>query len=157
MKNLYVKKTMDELVVIHNSLSPEKQATKKTFNSKMKILMKIRALNMRDTFALPEPEKPVVVPKKALKSVDKLFAGTMGRPKGSGFIGLSISILLKKKPHDSYQEILEQFHADHPEVKTSIGCVRWYASKLKKAGEISNVGRKRLYRGKVANDKPMDV
>jgi hypothetical protein len=142
-------KSMAELVEIHNSLNPKVPAKKKTFSTKAKILFRIAELKGK----IPvEPFK-----KRTYRKDKNKNPGVMGRPKGSGFIGTTISLLLREQPHESYQAILDKFHALHPEVKTSIGCVRWYASKLKKAGEISNADRTRVNRKKeeVSSDPPV--
>lgn len=117
---------MNQLVQLHNNLNPKKAATMKTFNSKAKAIARINEL----AAANEKVEKEAGIaqgPKKDAPSV--------GRIAGKGKIGRFICAhLTQDEKVMSHKAILDALKETYPNSRTSIGCVSWYASKLRAAG-----------------------
>lgn len=68
-------------------------------------------------------------------------------------IRAEVTKLLQRKRPLTYQQIVDVIHQRHPECKTSVKTVQWYASRLRVAGEAPRVAllRRRLV---ATSDRP---
>jgi len=74
-------------------------------------------------------------------------------------IRAEVAKLLQRKRAMTYQQIVDTIHTKHPEARTSVKTVQWYASRLRVGGSDPNVlllrpGRKRR---DVKHERPQEA
>ena len=154
---------MKDLVEVYNEMGPEKPAGLKTFKScKVAIdrIDKLRAANpvpsegfdsYQDTDD-PEIEAEVAAMANEQENAPIVQPKLDGAPsKGDTFMDLTMidevagkrsvigraicRLLLQNKESMSHKAILDKVLEAHPGAKTTVGCVSWYASKIRSAGQ----------------------
>lgn len=134
-----------DLVTLFNSHKPAKPIGPKTFNSKKKLVDKLLSLMANSPSDLDvdsahdsdEPPPPIidarpiasVIALPKTKKPRNKGTGRTGRPAGTAKIGPFIMDLLQTDL--TYTEILERVQKEFPAAKTSYGCLRWYAAKVR--------------------------
>jgi len=121
--------TSAQLVETHNNTLAALQALdimmdrnpagRKTFSTKKKAIARITKLNTLLAKAKPAPK------------TTKPARGAIKR--------LCEDMLLQADSNDegmSYESIMDALRTAYPTAKTSVGCLRWYATKLREAGHI---------------------
>jgi len=121
--------TSAQLAETHNSIladlqaldlmTDRKPAGPKTFSTKKKAIARITKLNT----LLAKAKKPTKT-KKPARGVIKQFCEKLLLVEDEDGIGMT------------YESIMESLHNTHPTAKTTVGCLRWYATKLREAGQI---------------------
>lgn len=128
MKDLNSMK-MNELVKHYNNLGPKRPAGPKTFSSKAVAIARIRSLmDGKGSNAGVKKEKPV-------DDTENRAAFNVGSIAGKGKIGnMIVSYLVQTDIKLTHKDILDRVKAAHPNAKTSLGCISWYATKVRNAG-----------------------
>jgi len=123
--------SMTELVDLHNSYEKyelrdtvHKPCTTKTFNSKEKIINRIKFYEDR--------KKPIGILWD--KGTGKTPRALNGHAKQGTITELANRLILRPEGH-SYKEILGLIRDEFPEAGTSLNCLRWYAAKLRTKGQ----------------------
>lgn len=154
-------KSMKELVSYHNELRElisewatpcRKEAKTKTFSNKAKAIAAIKTLQEQynktyeaeqariDLAAKTDKKTRVKKVKKADKKtvVKKTTAKSDGKIPRGAVKQLCESLLMVSDSDGeglSYDEIIRQVQQKYPSAKTSKNCLRWYANKMRVAGE----------------------
>ncbi|MDD5276238.1 MAG: hypothetical protein PHR16_09165 [Methylovulum sp.] len=159
----YEEMSMKNLLELHNKLCPDNPANPKTFATKDKLIARIEHINatsiilvdssidgefrilghkkkteateehieqrlevVEDELAAPE------TPKKAVKKAKKSKPLAEPKLKGPTIKSVAEKLILDPAGYP-YKAIVEMVKAEI-ECNTTIGCVSWYANKLRKAG-----------------------
>ncbi|GAB6141175.1 hypothetical protein JCM14076_19040 [Methylosoma difficile] len=152
--------SMKELLELHNKLSPDKPATIKTFATKVKLIARIEQIKAANPISVNMDEGAIFLPSKLTEATeehieqrievveDELAAPEtpkkavkkakeskpLAEPKLKGPTIKSVAEKLILNPAGyPYKVIVEMVKAEI-ECNTTIGCVSWYANKLRKAG-----------------------
>lgn len=137
LKNL----SMTGLVDLHNSYEKHelqgiihKPCTVKTFNSKEKIIERIKFYQ--------DHRKPIELLQDDAAEVgllmdaaaDKLAGVVNGHAERNTITALANRLIMRPEGH-SYREILGLIKGAFPEASTNLNCLRWYAAKLRTKGQ----------------------
>lgn len=132
---ILMREKTSELVKLYNSISGVKRIGPKTFNTKTKLVTAIITAKMTEGRAIESDP-----PNNQVEGSVKANKGDIQNiPKKNGTIqGFAKQLLLTDKP---YQEILTEIKKKYPDAKTTLGCLRWYAAKMRELGEAAPMRR----------------